>query len=82
MRLGARASPKFCALRFSIQKRTDSVFFRADPGAAASPNRGFLASFRHPTTPSVSDGIEAAVRHVLRDQRTEVSGPNQQPHDR
>ena len=68
-----RASLKYCSLAGTY---TDSVLLRVDPSAAVSPNRGVLASFKHPTTPSVSDGIEGAVRRVLQDKKTEVS-PNQ-----
>ena len=49
---------------------TDSVLLCVNPDAASS-NLGVLASFKHPTTPAVSDGIEAAVRAVL--QRTKVA---------
>ncbi|KAL2104910.1 hypothetical protein VUR80DRAFT_9362 [Thermomyces stellatus] len=43
---------------------TDAVIL--DPHAASTPNRGIVASQKHPTTsPNVTSGIEAAVRSVL-----------------
>ncbi|KAF8583161.1 Hydantoinase/oxoprolinase [Ramaria rubella] len=44
---------------------TDSVLLCVDPEASTWPNRGVLASFKHPTTTIVSDGIEKAIRSVL-----------------
>ncbi|KAF8521388.1 Hydantoinase/oxoprolinase [Hysterangium stoloniferum] len=44
---------------------TDSVLFCTDPTAVSRPDRGILTSFKHPTTPIVSDGIEAAIRAIL-----------------
>ncbi|KAF8582179.1 Hydantoinase/oxoprolinase [Ramaria rubella] len=46
---------------------TDSVLLCDDSDVASSHNRGILASFKHPTTTAVSDGIEAAVRAVLQE---------------
>ncbi|KAF8519819.1 hypothetical protein JB92DRAFT_3112076 [Gautieria morchelliformis] len=46
---------------------TDSVLLCADPEDASQPNRGVLASYKHPTTPNISLGIEAAVGAVLRE---------------
>ncbi|KAI0088853.1 DUF917-domain-containing protein [Irpex rosettiformis] len=42
---------------------TDGVLI--DVSSPNSPTRGVLAHHKAPTTPNVSDGIEAAVRHVL-----------------
>ncbi|KAF8524144.1 Hydantoinase/oxoprolinase [Hysterangium stoloniferum] len=50
---------------------TDAVLLQVGPTAASSPDRGISGSFKHPTTASVSDGIEAAVRIVL--EQTQIS---------
>ncbi|KIJ29231.1 hypothetical protein M422DRAFT_37035 [Sphaerobolus stellatus SS14] len=49
---------------------TDSVLFCSDVSAASRPDRGIVASFKHPTTHIVSDGIEAAIRKLL--EKTQV----------
>ncbi|TFK39114.1 hydantoinase/oxoprolinase [Crucibulum laeve] len=38
--------------------------------------RGVVASFKHTTTPDVTDGIETAVRNVLQDAQIDPSSPN------
>ena len=44
---------------------TDSVLLCLNPELSSRPDHGVLASYKHPTTPVVSDGIEAAVRAIL-----------------
>lgn len=46
---------------------TDSVLLCVDTEASSRADHGVLASYKHPTTPVVSDGIEAAVRAVLKE---------------
>ncbi|TFK51971.1 Hydantoinase/oxoprolinase [Heliocybe sulcata] len=50
---------------------TDGVLLSLSASSASQPNRGVLASFKSPTTPDVTSGIESAVRAVL-----EQSGVN------
>jgi hypothetical protein len=55
-------------VRFALSgTNTDSVLLCVDPEDASQPNRGVLASYKHPTTPNISLGIEAAVGAVLRE---------------
>ena len=46
---------------------TDSVLLCVDPEASSRPDHGVLASCKHPTTPNISYGIEAAVGAVLKE---------------
>lgn len=44
---------------------TDAVLLDISTEAITSVNKGVIASFKHPTTANVTDGIEAAVRAIL-----------------
>ncbi|KZO91644.1 hydantoinase/oxoprolinase [Calocera viscosa TUFC12733] len=50
---------------------TDGVLI--DVSRTAEPNRGILASFKSPTTPNVSEGIETAVRTVMEEAKVNPS---------
>ncbi|EIN06702.1 Hydantoinase/oxoprolinase [Punctularia strigosozonata HHB-11173 SS5] len=50
---------------------TDSVLLDVLPNVSASESRGVMSSSKKPTTPNVTDGIEAAVRSVLEDSRVQ-----------
>lgn len=49
----------------STGTNTDGVLLDLD--AQPSPERGVKAWYKHPTTPDVTDGIEAAVRTVIKE---------------
>ncbi|KZT25156.1 Hydantoinase/oxoprolinase [Neolentinus lepideus HHB14362 ss-1] len=44
---------------------TDGILLSLSPSSSSQANRGVLASFKSPTTPDVTSGIENAVRAVL-----------------
>ncbi|EPQ56795.1 hypothetical protein GLOTRDRAFT_92967 [Gloeophyllum trabeum ATCC 11539] len=44
---------------------TDGVLLSLSLTSSSQPNRGVLASFKSPTTPDVTSGIQSAVREVL-----------------
>lgn len=48
----------------TVGTNTDGVLI--DITRVSEPNRGVLAHFKAPTTPNVSDGIEAAIHELLK----------------